>query len=279
MENNSQIKSFKCKGCGHRFYAPESLDVVTCPNCKSENVSLVETNKWVTPLLMAVVFVVCGCIGFFAAEEIRNSNVVITGGEIEDSTTTDGTVTSDVVTSKSRVEITTSFEPVVNTNYKYSFVAHCNLDSLDSEKELIYELLPEYEEKVLMSNSDGQFVGIDPTPSGTYRFRVRVKETDQTSEPQIVTGFNERPKIAITPMTEDELEKKINQRISSQERQKISPMVQVVYTNKREEDAFKSLQDVENQLMYGQWSAVRVISVKYSKENIITTVSLEIVYP
>lgn len=276
MENNSQIKSFKCKGCGHRFYAPESLDVVACPNCKSENVSLVETNKWVTPLLMAVVFVVCSCIGFFATGEIRksiNESYVIS----VDSTSNSDT---DIQHAPIRpVEITTSFEPVVNTNYVYSFVAHCNLDSLDSAKELIYELLPEYEEKVLMNNSDGKFTNVQPTPSGTYRFRVRVKDTNQTSEPQIVTGFNERPKIAITPMTETELEEKINQRVSSEERLKISPTVQVSYTNKREEDAFYSLQDVENQLMYGQWSAVRVISVKYSEEKIITALSLEIVYP
>lgn len=277
MENNSRMRNFKCKKCGHSFSASESLEVVDCPKCKSDNISPVESNKWITPLLMVVVFTVCGCIGFWGTGMIRESE-----NESEDTVRPNEPDTSIVDPTPKPIEITTittSFDPVVNDDYVYSFVAHCNLDSLDSEKELIYELLPEREETIIMSNSDGKFTGIIPTPSGTYRFRVRVKDTNQTSEPQIVTGFVERPKITITPMSKDELEKKINQGEASLERVKISPTVRVNYTNKREEDSFKSLQDVENQFMYGQWSSVRVVSVEYNKENIITAISLEIVYP
>lgn len=273
MEKNN-IKEFKCEKCGHRFYAQESAELV-CPNCKSKDVSPVKSMHMGKTLLGVLIFVSCVGISYFVTGLVRS------GSDIADNQSLVVQHEVDVVEEQSspvpvvEEKIETQFDPVVGNNYVYAFNAHCNLDG---EEELIYELLPENGDNVLVSNTDGKFAGIQPSPTGIYRVRVRVKRTGRMSEPQLVTGFVERPTIKIEPMSKEELEEKINARTAFRERVRISPMVKLNYVNLREEIGPKDVQEIGMRLKMKVWLSVKVKNVEYDSSNVVTAISLEIVY-
>ena len=284
------VKQFKCVKCKHKFYAQEAVDLV-CPSCKSDNITEVKGNLVFSVALKTVAFVVAAIIGYFVTP------IIIGEGQTTSDTNVESVVPfveqeepiqpieevpvemiKEEIPQELVVEIETRFDEVVNNNYIYSFEAHCNLDSL---KKLTYELLDAKVDNVIMSNADGKFTNIQPSETGEYRFRVRVEEDGRVSEPMLVTGFNSRPVVKVPQLTKEELENLIIQGKSVlPKRDDIIKNVKIMYTpTLKEEKGPTNLQDVENQLLFGEWASVKVVNVDYNEMNQVKMILLDVVYP
>ena len=284
------VKQFKCVKCKHKFYAQEAVDLV-CPSCKSDNITEVKGNLVFSVALKTVAFVVAAIIGYFVTP------IIIGEGQTTSDTNVESVVPfveqeepiqpieevpvemiKEEIPQELVVEIETRFDEVVNNNYIYSFDAHCNLDSL---KKLTYELMDAKVDNVIMSNADGKFTNIQPSETGEYRFRVRVEEDGRVSEPMLVTGFNSRPVVKVPQLTKEALENLIIQGKSVlPKRDDIIKNVKIMYTpTLKEEKGPTNLQDVENQLLFGEWASVKVVDVDYNEMNQVNMILLDVVYP
>lgn len=293
MKNNKDLqKLFKCVVCKHKFYAQES-DELRCPSCNSFNIALAKENTVLAVAVKVLVFLAAGVIGFFLTPLIMGNQeepqvayveepIIRTDGDIPTQSESCDTIETVQDAIAQEIEIKTFFDEVVNKNYIYSFNAHCNLDG---QKTLTYELLDAEEDKVVMSNADGKFVNIQPSATGEYRFRVRVKEDGRISEAMLVTGFAQRPVVKITPLSKDELESIINQgEVSSYMKDKgvigrIYDNAKIKYntTSKAEDPVY--LVRTSDELAYGNWKSVKVIDVEYNEINQVKAVLLDVVYP
>lgn len=288
--NNRQLKHFKCANCKHEFYAQETLDLV-CPSCKSENIDEAKGNNKSGVILRSLVFVAAVAVGYFVApilmgnEEPKQSDtkkVILTSSQTgKDNPLIQPAVIDSIEPAEEavpkNVEITTSFDKVVNMNdsYIYSFDAHCNLDG---QEELVYELLDADVDSVIMQTHDGKFQNIKPSETGMYRFRVRVEKYGQTSDPKAVTGFVKRPIVKVKPLSKEELEKLINQ-LAAKDRPDIHKDVKIDYTS-TVKDGVSTLADVMNIcLAIGDWKSVKVLDVGYNDMNQVVRVELDVVYP
>lgn len=291
MANNIDlVKQFKCVKCKHKFYAKEAADLV-CPSCKSDNITQVKENLVFSVVLKSIAFIVAVIVGYLVTpiltgegKTTSDSNIesVVTSAEQEELIQPIESDIVEIVTEEVPqelvVEIETRFDEVVNNNYIYSFDAHCNLDG---QKSLTYELLDVNEDKVIMSNADGKFMNIQPSVTGGYRFRVCVDDDGRMSEPKLVTGFVQRPVVKITPLSEEDLEKLINQLKSvTPRRNDIINNVKIKYTSSlKEEEAPVYLAQVEENIDMGHWAAVKVVEVEHNDINQVKVILLEVVYP
>lgn len=294
MANNIDlVKQFKCVKCKHRFYAQEAVDLV-CPSCKSDNITQVKENLIFSIMLKTIAFIAAAIVSYFVTPIFTGEGKTTSDNNVE--SVVSSVVNEEPIQPKEEVpvepvemvkeeipqelvvEIQTRFDEVVNNNYIYSFDAHCNLDSL---KKLTYELLDAKVDNVIMSNADGKFTNIQPSETGEYRFRVRVEEDGRVSEPMLVTGFNRRPIVKVPQLTKEALEDLINQRKSVlPKRNDIIKNVKIMYTSTlKEEKGQTNLQDVENQLLFGEWASVKVVDVDYNEMDQVKMILLDVIYP
>lgn len=291
MANNIDlVKQFKCVKCKQKFYAQEAADLV-CPSCKSENITQVKENLVFFIMLKAIAFTAAAIVGYLVTPILTGVGKTTPDPNVENVVTfveqkepilpieqNAEEMVREEIPQVLVVEIKTHFDEVVNNNYIYSFDAHCNLDSL---KKLTYELLDAKVDNVIMSNADGRFTNIQPSETGEYRFRVRVEEDGRVSEPMLVTGFNKRPVVKVPQLTKEALEDLINQGKSVlPKRNDIIKNVKIMYTSTlKEEKGPTNLQDVENQLLFGEWASVKVVDVDYNEMNQVKMILLDVVYP
>lgn len=292
-KNIDSVKQYKCVKCKHKFYAQEAVDLV-CPSCKSDNITQVKENLIFSVMLKTIAFIAAAIVSYFVTPIFTGEGKNTSDNNVE--SVVSSVVNEEPIQPKEEVpvepvemvkeeipqelvvEIQTRFDEVVNNNYIYSFEAHCNLDG---QKSLTYELLDANEDKVIMSNADGKFMNIQPSVTGGYRFRVCVDDDGRMSEPKLVTGFVQRPVVKITPLSEEDLEKLINQLKSvTPRRNDIINNVKIKYTSSlKEEEAPVYLAQVEENIDMGHWAAVKVVEVEHNDINQVRVILLEVVYP
>lgn len=299
---DNQKKTFFCADCHHVFMAFEN-DTVVCPKCQSDNIRLKKQSTIPTFLPKLGVGIVAALIGFFATKtlltghfeslpdgngvtssggviEIPIDNVDIPSGVINEPepNTEDeekiGSNKPDEIPEGIEQKVVTSFMQPTQVDYIYSFQAKCNLDG---KEDILYELMETSDGEVIQTSKNGLFVNLKPRKTGYY-FRVRVVKTGFLSESKLVTGFIPKPAMIEQKMPGSELESLINsQQASSDKSGKIAKNIVIAFTNKTSEDHYSNLQDVENEILFNNWSSVKVVSVEYNDRGQISKVMLEII--
>lgn len=313
---DNQKKTFYCVDCHHVFMAFEN-DSTVCPKCHSDNIRLQSKVKSSSLWPKIGVAVAAALIGFFATKGFMVDGTGTAGCGTEGATAyvgsqatlaNNGAISANIGSQQTTPQspaqategtgdetseleqvsdgkaddipqtieetITSTFTTPTHVDYIYSFQAKCNLDG---KERLMYELMETRDGDVIQNCTDGKFKDLKPRKTGYY-FRVRVLKTNQLSEAKLVTGFNSKPAMIEQKMTVEELESLINgQKASTDKSGKIAKGLVIKFTNKTSEDDYNNLQDVENELLFNNWSSVKVASVEYNERGQISKVTLTIV--
>ena len=276
------MKKFKCVNCRKEFVAEESLDLV-CPNCHSDNITIVVNTQWASVVLKVLAGLASVAAGYFIVYFLKAISVVpITGNTayepyneqytnvVQVPEEDDYEQIEQIINEPEVIE--TTFEKPGQEDYIYSFLAHCNLAG---KKKIIYELMQQYDGEVIQTSEDGWFRNLQPNVNGYY-FRVRILDDGRISDLKLVTGFVPKPQEVTDKMTADEIETLINsQQASMNKSGKIAHDVYIKVVNDNSEEKFDNLQDIENQLLYGIWSYIKVVSVGYNDRGQISSINIE----
>jgi len=97
----------------------------------------------------------------------------------------------------------------------------------------------------------------------------------------VVTGFDKRPVVKITPLSKEELEQLIIQRVIKTDRPDIHKDVRIDYTSTvKDDDRASTLAEVmDSRLLMNVWESVKVLEVDYNEINQIVRIKLDVVYP
>lgn len=278
------IKKFKCIACGKKFDADDK-DAIVCPKCHSDNVTPVKPN-FIKPIGIILALLLSVGAGMFITKQFKGN-----GGYTPPEDTFVLTGDSDTISYYNinpelvkEIEIKNT-KPVYNKATKsYSF--SISVKNIPEGARVTYELCEEYDpqnniKKVLKTSYDGKFEGIPASKNelNTYFVVVSTLGNDGqvvASRDREIDGF-EDVKPVTTRITKAQLQSMINRRDIALQGKNHLISNNVVIHVKEGEIPPETFQDVFNNLKFGIWNSVSVVSVGYDSEDRVNKVVLSVV--
>lgn len=267
-------RDFVCLNCRRKFRADDMIETV-CPYCKSDNISLLEsdTMKYV---LAAVCFVVFAAIGFLlplGGEKIESELAIEQPiVEVQGPMVIDEEPKVDSTEYPSIVNIT---QPVLkNGKYDFEVIAEMKRGSM------IYEVLTEPAGTSVARNNSGRFSGIPYSETGIYRVEVRNANDSRKIDYKLHSGFNkpEVQKPAIAKVSAEEIESYLNGQNKSALSKVCTNSTSIVIVNKSEiEGSAANYSGVIRNLFMEIWQRVEVESVSYNSQNYVTSIKIRVI--
>lgn len=279
------IKKFKCVACGKKFDADDK-DSIVCPKCHSDNVTPVKPN-YIIPIGIFLLLIISIGAGMFVTKQLKGEGNLTPSPK-------DSIVLTDAIDTKSYYDIDPELMKEIiieNTKPAYdkttkSYNFSVSVKNVPEGSKITYELCGEYDpqnkiKKVLMTSTDGVFESVPASKNelGTYFVVVSVIGKDGqviTSKDREIDGF-EDVKPVTTRLAKAQLQSMINRRDRALQggNHNISNNVVILVRG----DSYKpeTFQDVFNNLEFGIWQSVSVISVDYDSDNRVNKVVLSVV--
>ena len=270
------MKKFKCLNCGKTFEAEEN-SYVSCPSCQSDNVKPVG-RSWVTPILLTLVFLVAGGIGYKVTTLLQPSNI----GEKDSLSIQQNESYSELNDSVSAPNppgpivalIIKNTAPVLDKSKKsYSF--NVEVQNVPEGSTPLFVLTEPFDSaKVVAQNNDGHFKQIKPQGSnGAYQLYVSAKGAETIT--QTITGFDEI-KPVVKRMSAAELESLLlNNPYSVMEHPQINNKCSIKCSNLKSGDPRpESLTAITQRISMGTWVGLSVTGVGYDDTGRINSVSI-----
>ena len=280
------IRKFKCIACGKKFDADDK-DTIVCPKCHSDNVKPVKPD-YLKPIGLALVLLVSVGAGMFVTKQCKSIELesgVVTP-EIEIDTIGDTTKIKHDIDPEllKTIEIQNTL-PVYDKKTK-AYSLNVTAKNIPAGAKVIYELCQEYDpmnhiKKVLMTSDDGNFENVPASKNECSTYYVVL--TALGSDGQVLStrdheigGFEEVKPVS-ERITKAQLQSMINRRDIALQGGNHTISNNVVILVRGDSSKPDTFQDVFNNLEFGIWRSVSVMSVDYDSEGRINKVVLSAV--
>lgn len=272
------IRDFVCLNCRRKFRADDMVETI-CPYCKSDNISLLESDT-MKYIIAAVCFVVFAAIGFLlpiggGAEEppivgindkYADEVQVVKEQYEEQMPKVDSTAIPHIV------KITT---PVLkNGKYDFDVIAEMKRGSM------IYEVLTEPAGTSVARNNSGRFVGIPYSETGIYRIEVRNATDGSKNDYRLQAGFikPEAPKPSIARVSNADVESYLNSQNKSELAKVCTSSASVVIVNASEiKGTAANYSGIMRNIRMGIWQRVVVEGLSYNGQNYVTSIKIRVI--
>ena len=280
------IKKFKCIACGKKFDADDK-DAIVCPKCHSDNVTPVKPN-YLKPIALVLVLLVSVGTGMFVTKQCKS--IEQTSGIVEPDVRNDEIGDTAIIEHDIDPELLKTIEiqntlPVYDKKTK-SYSLNVTAKNIPAEAKVIYELCQDYDpknhiKKVLMTSDDGRFENVPASKNecSTYFVVVTTLGSDGqvlSSRDHEIGGFEEVKPVS-NRITKAQLQSMINRRDIALQGGNHTISNNVVILVRGDGSKPDTFQDVFNNLSFGIWQSVSVMSVDYDTEGRINKVVLSVV--